>query len=283
MASMHQPEVIAIPDAETAGAIVWWRLRGSADANLLENALVGAGVAHSDTPSRPTPHEALARAMRQHQQQRVLARPLGRRKGWALVSEIPTEDGRLDYEMLCTAQIGDLGDPIVTGTPELCTSVRQAYADHWQRLSSNDVSSWLTGHLMPASQAVRLRETGGIYFVPRQRLGRFQQVAGALCGATDHVIHQVPALKSDEAVEAILDAVLREADGEISGMAEEVDGGLGKRALKTRGGRCDDLRLKVEAYEQLLGRSMEALRSRLEGLRGSIVEAVFAAEEGDEA
>ena len=284
MASMTQPDFMAVPDAvDTAGSIVWWRLSGGSDAVGLEQALIGAGVDPSDAPKRPTPREALARAMRQHQEQRLLARPLGRNKGWALVDETPVEGG-LDYRVVCTADVNDLGGPEVSGPPDKIASIRQAHAEHWQRLSSNDVSGWLTRYLVPAVQAVRLRESGGIYFVPQPHLQRFRQIAGALCSATDHVVYQVPALRSDEAVEAILAAVLLEADGEIDGMAGELDAGeLGKRALRTREGRCDALRLKVEAYEQLLGRSMEALRERLGGLRGSIVEAAFLAEEPEEA
>src|SRR5581483_2410390 len=126
-------------------------------------------------------------------------------------------------------------------------------------------------------------DTGGVYFIPQQCVEKYRQMVNAIGAAADHSLFEVPALKSDEAVEAILDAVLREADSECTNMETELDAGaLKKRALRARVGKCEALREKVETYEKLLGKSMPKVQERIENLKASVVEAELSVQ-GEEA
>ena len=74
-----------------------------------------------------------------------------------------------------------------------------------------------------------------------------------------------------------------QADGsaEVSNVLYKAVDELGKRALKTRERRCEAMREKIETYERLLGRSMDGMKARLEGLRASVVAAVMMADDAE--
>ncbi len=285
MVSTVNPDVVAVMDAtgETAGSIVWWRLSGDTNMEDLEQVWGAAGLDPALLPKKVTPAEALARAMRGKQRQRTLARPLSGRRGWALVAETP-HDEDLEYKTLCTGRVEKNGTLHLNHGADgvIRDEIRVAYEEALDTLTATDVSLWVSQRLVGRVKAVKLRDTGGIYFIPRGEMATFRGWMGALGEISDHQIFEVPALRSEEAVEAILDAVTREADQEIGTIEEDLDcEDLGKRALRTRERRCDGIRAKLKTYEQLLGRSMDAMQARLGGLEASIVEAVFLAEADD--
>lgn len=271
--------IIAVTDAEMAGAIVWWKLQGALPIERLEEAWDAAGLDSKLLPPNPRPSDCLVRALREHQSSRQLARPLGRSKGWVLVSEESSGDD-LDYTTLVRARLDEDKNLVVDvehpAGQEAANAMQMAFARYRGLLVTTDVSAWISHTLVPAARAVRLRKSGGIYFVPLDHVDAFRSWVGALRSASDHVVYEVPALKSDEAVEAILAALVAEADQELTAMEGELDTTeMGKRALKVRERRCDRMREKVETYEALLGQRMGDLQGRLEGLRASLVEAAF--------
>ncbi len=270
--------LIAVTDSETAGAIVWWRLSGQLPIDRLRDAWEDAGLDPSLLPKQPTSTESLARTMREHQSARVLARPLGGRKGWALVQETPAEDD-LAYDTLCTAKAINGDNVAVSGDApdELVHKIRDSYEHYRNTLTTTDISTWISAKLIGQVKAIKLRETGGIYFVPRDHMEIFRQWVGTLRSVSDHVVYEVPALKSEEAIEAILAALMAEADGEVEGMEDELDcEELGVRALKNRERRCEALRSKLDTYEALLGRSLNAMTERVEALQGVVVASMLA-------
>ena len=275
--------VIAVSDAALAGGIFWWSLSGDLDFAKLHTAWMTAGYDEKLLPKGATPAEALNRAVHAFQNKRTLARPLGGKRGWALVSEATSNDGNdLQYDTLCTARVDSDGHLHIShNNPDLNKQILGRYHYYRNTLTATDVSMWLSGRLIAQAHAIKLRSTGGVYFIPHEQLDTFKAWAGLLRGISDHVVYEVPALKSDEAVEAILAALMAEADTEVGAMETELDTeDLGKRALKTRTRRCDDLRVKLVAYEGLLGRSMDAMQGRLEGLQAALVEASML--EGDD-
>lgn len=275
-------QIIAVPDAEVAGAIVWWRLQGDTELQELAEAWDREDLDPDHLPRPPTPRRALARAVRSQQGPRRLARPLGGHRGWALVDESPGDED-LEYRTLLTARLDGLVLS-VRGSVDVVAreTVSSAYAHYTSVLTTRDVSQWLSALIQQVS-AVSLRGTGGIYFVPRDQLDEWRRAAGALRAASDHQVHEIPALRSEEAVAAVLDALSREADRHLAGIEGDLDcEDLGAKALRTRAARCDRLREKVETYEQLLDRSLEQLRGRIGGLKAGVVAAALLAEAEDE-
>lgn len=282
-AAAENPGYTVVTDLKTAGAIIWWRLSGDTDLEALKQSWLAMGLDEKLLPDNPSKTVALSRAAADQGTARRLIRPLPGGKGWAIVDETPDRvNGRLTYSTLADLRLQGGELVVVNGnyddsqklTDKEVAQVRAAFEGYQRRLTISDVSSWLSHLVAGELKTVSLRDTGGVYFVPADKVDTYRAIVKALCGASRHRMFEVPALKSDEAVDAILDAVLREADGQCEAMETELDTkDFGKRALQARQRSCEKLRLKVEAYEALLGRSMGQVRERIENLKASVVAA----------
>lgn len=270
------PGLVAVTDIDTAGAIVWWRLSGAMDLERLREAWVAGGLEEALLPELPSDSRALVRAVTALSGDRVLARPLAKTKGWALVQETATTD-TLDYGTVLKASLDADRGLVVDGSPQAVQAVRAQFEAARATLTLRDASTWLS-QLIRTTEATPLRDTGGVYFVPRSHVETYRRYAAAIRTATAHTLYEVPALRSEEAVEAILVAVTTEVSTALAGMETEMDTAeLGERALRTRQQKCERLRSKVVLYEELLGKSMGELTQGLEGLNASITAAILAA------
>jgi len=265
--------------------MTWWRLNGDVELEALAKAWVAAGFDEKLLPKEPSPAKRLRRAVdkvARAMDENCLVRPLKGQHSWAIVGETASRDD-LDYRINLRARLN--GEALeVDGLLMHEDQLRAAFEHYRTHLTSNDVSRWLLD-TMDDMRAVGLRQGGGIYFVPQGRVDLLRNLAAVLGEVSDHAVYEVPALRSEEAVRAILDALLQEADSELDRMGEEIEtGGMGPKALRTRERRCERLLDKVGEYEGLLGRSLDELRDRAEGLKADLVAAAFVAvEDGGDA
>lgn len=276
---MSSPGVIALTeDVPTAGAIVWWRLSGAVLIDELEDAWDEAGLEVASLPQPPIGIAALRRAVLEQQTARRLVRRLGDGSGYAVVNE--KADGKeLDYSVSVRFTLDAIGQLEHEGTApqELIDTVRASYRAHQAELSPSDVGTFLVKQV-EACDGVRLRDTGGIYFVPNGAMAAWQALSTAMKAASAHQLFEVPALRSEDAVEAVLDAITQEAQQEAATIAQEMqEQDLGARALDNRAERAKAMRTKVQRYEGLLGRSLETLTERLEDLGAQLTVAALKA------
>lgn len=275
--------VVAVVDQQATGAIVWWRLSGDVDVDVFQKAWLDAGLMKELLPEPPTPNTALGRAIREMAERRRLVRSLKGHKGWGVVDETATED-TLDYQMQVKASIEKNGALKVE--PEghkLADEIKVKFSSYSHTYTITDTSALLCS-TVKMLKAVPLRDTGGVYFIPRDQIPELRKVVTAIKSVSDHRVFEVPALKSDEAIEAILAALIAEADSETSAMETEFDTAeLGGRALRTRAGKAEALLAKVKEYETLLGKNLTAVTERVVGLKDALVTAALAAEQGEAA
>lgn len=280
--STENPGVIAVLDGQSTGCIVWWRLAGTVQVSVLQDAWKQANLPEELLPEPPTQHTALGRAMSELAERRRLVRALKGRKGWGVVEETAT-DTTLDYQLNLKARIADGALMLEPDTGKLADEVKVQFASYSSAYTITDTSALLCS-LVKRLKAVPLRDTGGVYFVPRDQVPELRRAVEALKTVSDHRVFEVPALKSDEAVEAILAALISEADKETSEMETEFDTAeLGGRALRTRAGRAESLLAKVKEYETLLGTNLQAITERVAGLKDALVTAALAADTDQEA
>lgn len=279
---MTNPGYTAVTDLKTAGAIIWWRLAGDTSIANLRTQWENQNLPVDQLPEVPSPQAALTRAAGSLATKHRLVRPLPSGRGWALVDEHTTETKSLEYQEVAHLTLGPEGKvkleqkgPGITSVDNL--KLHAAFEEAQRTLTVNDVSAWLSKLVKPMLQAVSLRDTGGVYFVPADFMSTFHAMSKAIQGATTHRIFEVPALKSTDAIDAILSAVMREADTECGAMETELDvGQLKVRALGSRVTRCASLLVKVETYENLLGVGMAHVKERIESLRAGVVAAQLA-------
>jgi hypothetical protein len=123
-----------------------------------------------------------------------------------------------------------------------------------------------------------LRETGGFYFVPRDKAGLWRVFTGVVHAVSRHRVYEIPAMRSDEAVAAILAALESEAAAEAKALEDELcKGEVTARTCTSRLAKCRDLAAKVASYEQLLGANLDVLRERLGHLDAGLAEAALSA------
>jgi hypothetical protein len=277
------PTVIAVLDNQNAGAMVYWQLSGTVDPVRLSDAWMAAGLSSKLLPDLPTQREALKRAVNELREQRLLARPLPNGTGYSLVQE-SGEGDRLEYAQQITAQL-DPGGELKLTPPEhsLASRVRAAYEIQAKQLLAIDISGMLL-HLMDALKAVSLRQCGGFYFVPPDGVDVYRLAAEVVRSCTCCVCYEIPAMRSDSAVRAILAAIEHEALLEADSLEKVLDDGeAGPRRLRTKAAHCEAVEAKIASYEALLGTAMTALHEKLQRLRSGLTEAAMAAETAAEA
>jgi hypothetical protein len=279
------PGVVAVTDQmEAAGAIVYIRTSGGIPLEALSQEWHSRGLTPELLPSGRTEDSALRRALADVKRGgRELIRPLAGHAGLALVDEEAKEDD-LDYAIILrarvayTPQVNDT-DPsahvvVDPADHDRADDLRDSFNEHLTKLSNAKISQWIWGTLGASVQTVSLRETGGVYFVPRTHLDSWNEMAGAISTVADVKFYGIPAMESEDAVEAILDAITAEAEAAVTRMDEDLsktgDEALGSRALKTREAQTQVLREKVEAYEKLLNRKLPELTGNLDGLESNI-------------
>jgi hypothetical protein len=277
---MTVDNLMAVPalDAQAAGAIVFWRLAGAVSYDDLDCAWAGAALDARLLPSPVGASTALKRTMQTFREKNVMVKPLRTgADGFVLVHETYV-DGRPSYRNGLEVTLKDDGgltmDPF---DDETAAQLSATYGHHLEHLTPQDVSSWLVW-LVRTVLAVRLRDTGGIYFVPRDHLETWRRYVGAIRAASHCAMFEIPAMRTDEAAAAILDAVTREAQEVAEELAQELQGDLSARALRGRGKRIAELEGKLAAYENLLGVKLEALREQFGELQAKVAAAVLAAD-----
>lgn len=294
LARENDTGVIATPDmANEAGAITYWRLSGSVDLGELRQAWIGVGLPFKDLPAAPDPETALGRAVREVQRKRRLVRPLARRGAWVVKDEDVVGNDTV-YTTVCHVRYvkGAIepveisrGDASVdyTAFAALRNAIRVSYHRHRAELQPEDISGWLV-RLAGAQQATSLRDSGGVYFVPRSAMAFWRRATAVIETAQkSHRVFKIPALRNDEAIEAIMDSILAEAQKAAEVLEQELvaegDDKLGQRALRGRAKKCEALLAKIGSYEDLLEVRMDSIKGRIEDLQSSVAAAALVDQE----
>jgi len=279
--------IAILNETETAGAIVYWRMSGSIDTARLQEEWLARGLDPALLPRKVAAPTALHRAMCEQTNKHRIVRPLGQ-KAWALVEERVSEsdtatlDAAWSGEPLFRASVGANGELDITPSWYYAADkLRADYAVALRAMSQTDVSHWLT-KLVDTVDAIGLRDTGGLYFVPRHTLDAWRLMTAAIRAASAHTIFAVPAMKSEETVAAVVDAVTSEAEAECEALdkallAEK----LGPRALDSQLARTNAAEAKLERYEAILGQKLEGVRARLTQARVAVTTAILMAAPAD--
>jgi hypothetical protein len=261
--TVHSNIIATDTNDHAAGTITYWRLSSTdqIQAQDLSDALARKD-ADDNAPRPPSPKTALRRA--------VAAQATGGkrfvRKG--VNSILLVEQDGDDFEVILTATVNVVGQPEVDATDSvndlMAATVKQDYWQHLDQLSSTDISSWLIREAVECD-AISLRDTGGVYFVPSHKLDRWEQICDALHEVSSCRVHRIPAMSTDDAVESILTALTEECKT----FSEEMDAALGDsdlgaRAMRGRADKADKMLAKLTRYEALLGDKMSDIAAQIQ-------------------
>lgn len=283
---------IAVEDADAAlaGATVWWHLEGDVARAALAGArarLVGdrALPATAPAPPCPTPSEVLRRALRAHETRDVQVLPL-EDAGWHALARVPAKGRELQPpEVIATAGIEETSPGatllhVLKGphadTAPIEESIRNAYNQRVDLLTSQDISGWLVRVVRDCLGAAPMSGSGKFYFVPRTQLAAWRAVVARVRGVSGHSFYELPTMRTEEAVAAVLAIVRAEAQRRAGSLLEAVcDPEIGKRALETKRKQVEELHAWVGGYVGLLGEALPDLQGRIEELRAAVAAAAL--------
>jgi hypothetical protein len=280
MQSIDRQFVVVTDDAaDAAGATTWWSLAGEAERDALLREMKARGIEHH--PRLVEPETALGRAVGCLRGKRRIVRSI--RKGkWAVIEEeLDVSREKLRHWEGPTVFIDKVGRAVLeNSTDEEAHQVREAYAHALDVLDTNDLSHWLLT-AVERFGGIGLRRTGGIYYVPPQRMKEWRQFIEVLAiVAPKCTVYTVPTVRlTADGARAILDSLTTEVEDAAEKLSQEVIGGdLGIRGLDNRAESSRQLLSKVSQYEELLGTRIEKLRTLIEKLDVDVAAARLAAE-----
>lgn len=272
--------VLTAEASEIAGCVTYWHLSDDSELPALTAAWAAEGLDPSWLPEPLSPVVALSRACAKMRTSRTLVRKHPE-SGWLIVRErdARTDAGEatLDYEVGLHAYLakGTFGEPTLAfaapatlPADERATyeaEIRSAYEHNLSTLDHHTISAWLIG-LTSTLGAVALRETGGLYFVPRTNVETWHRIKRAVRSVTHHVIYALPAVRSADTIESALGALTGEIEKSLQEIENELTSGIGSRAKQSRLRTLDAARDKAASYGRLLGADFTALNARIADL-----------------
>lgn len=284
---MSPAQVVALnDDAAEAGAVVYWSLSGCPPLSAVRAALASAGVPEEELPGAPSPavalHQATCEVFRG-----CLVRPLPK-GGLAVVAERETEDGSLEHQVLwhvSTAagptdgvRVEERAEQEVEAVIAAGQLISTAFRAAFSSCPTSHLGDWLVRRVSYLA-GVPLRQRGSVYYLPPAGTREYRRMRAALesVSSTSYQLNAIPAVRGAEAVEAVLRAVIAEAEAEAASMEKDLEQPMGARALDNRVARCEAVTSKVEAYERLLEQSAGAITERLGNLQAQLSTALLTA------
>lgn len=272
--------------AGAAGAVTFWRMGASISRDALNAALdaslVAAGIDPA-TVARPKSLRTKAivtRAIHALEDGSAGIYVDGASDGERVLCRRIFNERGLPYPVYILAATHDGGSMVIRhlDAPDAAQweeRARAAFVEARDMLGRADVSAWLTD-VLEAQQAVSLRDTGGIYYVPELHRGKWNAIDAALRACNHgHRIFEIPAVESARAVEAVMAALEDEATAAMAKLQAEITSDdTGARALRNREDVLSILKEKIATYEKAFGVKAEALANNVSRLRANLTTAI---------
>lgn len=279
---------------EAAGCLTWWELEGRpVGVHDLEEAWALCGLDPSVfSATEPAVERVLARAGRAALQgQRQIQRKLPRRGTWEIIAEAvdaSVDVGQLQHRPLVQGTIERdaqgrkqvlvrAADAELPAAQEARERVLAAVPMFAGKLTSRDLSEWLLGLLRgPLVHGTALRQRGGFYFVPRDRVDVWERVVDVVAEVQAGTVWTMPALATQDAVRAVLGSVRKEAEAAFSEMETYLLGETCTRGLNGVERRLGHAKAKVAHYASLLAVELPDLSEHAERLGAALTVARLA-------
>lgn len=253
------------------GEIVWWNLSGlRLQVADLEARCRAAGVAERHVP-RPEASGALARALRTLGIAKTCGEGVTRRYELTypqgeIVATVYDETVTLDpslpagasasYQSVQVVRYDRASRALTFATGWLAPEIASAWDAALGVIESSGVATTIR-RALDEGHAVRLRTSGGLYFVPREHAGVAHAVRALVEGLEGAQVVSLPLADVEAARADVLRAAASEIQADVAGLqadlAELREGGARASTIARRGERYAAIREKAQAYAELVG------------------------------
>ncbi len=244
------------------GITVFWSLTDGTNIEVLRDGFEEIGWLHL-LPEVQEDSQALRRALAHHfPGKRTLIRPLKGIVGYAVVNEDASGD-EMEYDE--EVRMG-LVDGKLFSNP-MDHPLREAVSDTYRFEKKLVTAAKLGGVLVRAARelnGIPLRPRGGFYWIPDSSAEKWEQIVDVVERArSGNVTWKMKTTTDENTVEAVCDSLVIQVENQLAKLESDLEEGeLGKRALKTREKDAQELDSLVANYEEILGKTLEGLRSR---------------------
>ncbi len=281
MSTASKSNIIAIDDnlEEPLGYITYWNTSGEHSFDHIKQYWLSAGLSEDALLSTCSEKVAMRRACDQTcrdlnattaaAKSRTQYKVVNQRGHNVIVrydekdvdpasDEIPLDPKPIAEFWVDRVETGQGKNKTVTYTPinrrgDHFPDVMTHYEHFMDQILARDIGPWLID-VADAMKAVRMRDNGGIYFIPRVMVKKWDKVVWAMKESGCALVQKLPAVDASDAVEAVIDALKTEVSSKLEKMTEELASGeLQGRALDTRIAKCRELQEKVAGYAKLIG------------------------------
>lgn len=268
-------------EASITGAMIFWRLSSGARHQRLVSELKANGVAPALHPAPPSPTAVLSRVLNDlYAGRNCLIRPVGKKAGgYAVMPRRDDAGGRPEFKTDWSVEISvgankavDLSFSDDTPDAEI-QRVQDAVSVGLLTLGDSEMSSWMS-QVVKHLQAVSMRESGGVYFIPAAHVETWRAVnksVRAKCPGMQ--LYEIPVVRTEQAIEAVLESLTDSIAKEValvSAQSDDLDKKrndgtkIQQRSIDGMKTKLMELTNKVKRYEGVLGVGLEKLQEQVE-------------------
>lgn len=297
---MNQPKIIQVADlpADMVGATVSWQLaKGGVEFEALMGELTDAGIAHY--PEAVTPAAAVLRLLTtEFQSRRCLVKPVADPSGgkattygmlprgeegghltfketWSVsVYEVEQSSGGQTWKVPTLRFNGDVPDGAEA-------KVRGSFLTALETMGPTEQSGWLVSLVKNHLKGITVLGGAGVYFIDPSAVLTWRKLR-AIVAPMGMTLHEMPAMRSDQALDMILASLREFCDTEVAELEKDLqawreankekdDKGQPKRArrsaVQARQERIGKVIEKVARFEELLDCRLTDVRDGLLNLK----------------
>lgn len=256
------------------GAVVFWSAGESRHADLLRG-LEAIGL-EKYAPNGKTDEAALKATLDDYcSSKRTMLRRIGRDKivqkhksgadGFDVVDvELSGKDTSNAYTVDFSARVEN-GRVIVYGGYANTYELQEAWDAHKCLLTGSQVSTSLVSLAVKYLGGVRIKDEGGVYWLPGHAVSAWDNIAAVFESAGRNSVYRMTVEMNQESIRAVKDAVVKEVSQAAGAIVEEIrNNDYGQEALDRRLSAAMALRNRVKEYELILGETLEHLHSVLD-------------------
>jgi len=285
-ARMTHKDLTVAPEtkgAAIAGRTAWWDLRGPVGLDRVHDVLTAAGVPEDKLPGAPTVAPRLFRACEAVADRDQMVRPVKSgtfRGGYALMTEGQDANGfpkggtalavraSRDDQGVLTLEFSDAAHP-------KAKALAAEFTRAGEMLTGTDISAWLATTLVPLCLAVRLRQSGGFYFIPAPRCALWLAAVEAIASVTGCEFYDLPVHTQATAIRAAVKAIQNEAEEGFAKVAKSLQDGTGRRGLRSREREMEALAAKLAEYEAVLGVTLDSVKAKAKLAKNNVAQALL--------
>jgi hypothetical protein len=253
------------------GAVIYWSLAEDTSAVALDAGLRGLGL-DTFTAEKNTPKGAVKIAVRKTYggKSTQITEVNGKYSVSYPVAVKTNGVDDIDYVKAFTVEHSTDGASLIFRSPTTGMVVQpngyhnaQSVFNHEMGLcASHKVLRCLT-RVLDHLNGVTLRDRGGLYWLPQDKMATFNSVAQVIQNAGSNTVYTLTTAHDTESVRAICDALTNEVNSELDTINKNImDPEKKKRAKKTNQTRAVNLRAQVAEYESILGTALDSLKDR---------------------